>query len=369
MNSPFGKPVVGSAFSRVTVGLLAGAALMLAQDPANTPLPPDASQQQNTAPGGRWRRVGEPPQTQQAANPSNPGEGPELGDPQNQPAESNRPPDNQGEPSNYVLPSRLIIQPGTYVTVRLNQALSSDVNQPGDAFTATLVRPVVVDGVIVAQRGQTLGGRVVEAKKAGRVEGVARLGIQLTDLPLVDGQQIPIQAQLISRSGGTSTGRDAGAIAGTTAAGAAIGAAVNGGVGAGVGAAAGVVASTIGVLLTRGHASVIYPETVLTFRVEAPINVSTERAPQAFRLVQPGDYDRPPQMQTRMGPPPANGGCAGYGCAAPPPPYYYGYGPGYYPGYYPYWGPTFAFSYGFWPRYYYGPRFYGGRGFYRGYHR
>src|SRR5574340_440433 len=47
---------------------------------------------------------------------------------------------------------------------------------------------------------RSIGGRVAEAQKAGRVEGVARLGVQLTDLSLVDGQQVPIQSQLVSRT-------------------------------------------------------------------------------------------------------------------------------------------------------------------------
>jgi hypothetical protein len=192
---------------------------------------------------------------------------------------------------------------------------------------------------------------VAEAQKAGRVEGVSRLGVQLTELTLVDGNQVPLQSQLISRSGGTSVGRDVGAVAGTTALGAAIGAAStwDRGVGAGIGAGAGAAVGLIGVLLTRGHATVIYPEQVLTFRIEAPITVSTERAPQAFQYADPRDYERPPELHSRPGP--------------PPPPYYGGpyYGPPLYP--YPYYyGPRVSFFYG---SGFYGRGFYG-RGFYRG---
>ena len=248
-------------------------------------------------------------------------------------------------------PPQLTIKPGTFVTVRVNQPLSSDHNQPGDAFTATLVRPLVIDGVVVAQRGQIIAGRVAEAQKAGRVEGVSRLAVQLTELTLVDGQQVPLQSQLINRTGPTSVGRDVAAVAGTSALGAAIGASStwDRGFGAGVGAGAGAAAGLIGVLLTRGHATVIYPEQVLTFRIEAPITVSTERAPQAFQYMDPREYERPYDMQTsRPGP------------SGPPPPRPYFYGPPVYP--YPYYyGPSFAF--------YYGPRFYG-RGYYgRGYYR
>ncbi|MEP6886358.1 MAG: hypothetical protein ABJC66_16540, partial [Gammaproteobacteria bacterium] len=43
---------------------------------------------------------------------------------------------------------------------------------------ATLGEPLIVDGVVVAQRGQTVMGRVTEARKAGRVEGASRLGLE-----------------------------------------------------------------------------------------------------------------------------------------------------------------------------------------------
>jgi hypothetical protein len=323
--------------------------LAFAQDQQDEQPPADAPQQQSPAPNHTWRRAADPPpQDRPAPNYSaypNYSQG-------NQPDNSQR--NRQPDPPDYQVPAQLTIKPGTFVTVRVNQPLSSDHNQAGDAFTATLVRPVVVDGVIVAQRGQTIGGRVTEAQKAGRVEGVARLAVQLTDLSLVDGQQVPVQSQLISRTAPTSVGRDAVGIGTTTAVGAAAGGAAGGGMGAGIGAGAGAVVGVIGVLLTRGHPSVIYPESVLTFRIEAPVTISTERAPQAFRYMDPNEYDRPYDTQ----PPPPRYAGAGYGYY--PPPYYYGYGYPYY------WGPSLGFYWGpsFYGRGFYGGRFYGRSGFY-----
>jgi hypothetical protein len=257
------------------------------------------------------------------------------------------------QPAPMPIPAQLTIKPGTYLTVHVNQPLSSDRNQAGDGFMATLARPVVVDGVVVAERGQTVGGRVAEAVKAGRVKGVSRLAVQLTDLAVTDGQQVPVQTQLVGRSGPTSVGRDAAAIGTTTAAGAMIGAAADWGRGAAIGAGAGAVAGVVGVLLTRGHETVIFPETVLTFRIETPVTISTVRAPQAFRYVEPGDYERPAELQTRMAP--GRPGCGPNGC--PPPSLYY-YGSPYYP-YSPYY-------YRPWGGFYYGPSFYFGRGYYGG---
>jgi hypothetical protein len=239
--------------------------------------------------------------------------------------------------------------------------LSSDKNQVGDAFSATLTRPLVADGVVIAQRGQIIGGRVAEAQKAGRVTGVSHLAVQLTDLTLVDGQQVPIETELTNLTGPTSKARDAGAIAGTTALGAAAGGAAALGPGAAIGAGAGLIVGTVGVLVTRGHATVIYPESLLTFRLSEPITISTDRAPQAFRYVNTtNEYNRASNAQ---GPPPTGPGwtCKGYGWPPPnatPPPYYY------YP-YYPYpWGASFGLWYG--PGFYYG-RLYYGRGY--GYRR
>ena len=355
--------MIRSATCFLAVTSLATWSLAFAQDPQDQPPPPpsDQAQQQNPAPNPGWRRATDPAPDAQAQAPQP--------TPPAQPTFSQRPnyaqypsypqpgQPPQGQSASQVpppppVPAQLTIKQGTYVTVRVNQLLSSDRNHPGDAFTASLARPIIVDGVIVAQRGETIGGVVKEAQKAGRVEGVSRLGVQLTDLTLVDGQQVPIQSQLITWKGDTSVGRDVAGVGATTATGAAIGAAVNGGVGAGVGAGAGLIVGTIGVLLTRGRPTVITPESVLTFRVEAPVTISTERAPYAFRYVNPNDYDRP-----------YNNGGPQLGYRPPPPgPYYspyYGYPYYGYP-YYPYWG---GFGFGFYPSFYFGRGFYG-RGFY-----
>jgi len=204
-----------------------------------------------------------------------------------------------------------------------------------------------------------VAGQVVEAKKAGRVSGVSRLGIRLTSLTLVDGRTVPIQSQLVVREGPTSVGRDAAAVAGTTGLGAAVGAAVDWGKGAAIGAGVGAAAGVIGVLLTTGYPTVVDPETLLTFQTIAPATIETNDAPQAFRFVEAADY---PPAQTRCQEAPA--------FFTPPPrypyPYYAYYAPPYYP-YYPYfysyygypyfYGPSFSFFFGY-------PGYYGYRHYY-----
>jgi hypothetical protein len=224
------------------------------------------------------------------------------------------------------LPLELTIPAETWINLRLDQVLSSDHNRPGDVWTGTLTQPVIVNGRVVAQRGQTIGGVVAEAVKAGRAKGTSRLALDMNEMTLADGRQIPIGGRLMEFRGSTSKGRDAAAVGTTVATGAAIGAAVNGGVGAGVGAAAGVVASTVGVLLTRGRPTVLYPETTLTFRLEAPATfaIDNEASLRAFAPVQSGDYRQPALRSRTVQPAP--------GYYAPYPYYYspYYYSPFYY---------------------------------------
>lgn len=227
--------------------------------------------------------------------------------------------------------SQLTLAAGTYLPVRIDRTLSSDKNQPGDFFTATLEAPLVANGVVVAEPGQTIGGRVAIAERH-TADQPGRLGLELVSLSLVDGQQVPIQSQLVATRGGTTPGAvEAGRVAATAGIGAIIGGAIGYGTGAAIGAATGGMAGLIGVLATRHHASVVYSEQELTFRLRAPVTISTASAPQAFHYIEPGEYNQPaPEPQPRP-----------YADRAPmpppPPPVYYPYP---YPWGYPYyWGP------------------------------
>lgn len=188
---------------------------------------------------------------------------------------------------------------GSWIEVRLNQLVSSDRNQVGDTFSATLSQPLIANGMVVARRGQTVMGRVSEVTKGGRIKGRSSIGIEIVELSLVDGQQVPVRTQLIETTAGSSRGRDAGAIGMTTGAGAAIGAAAAGGAGAGLGALAGAGAAAIGVLATKGRVTEIYPEDKISFRSLEAISIDTQRAEHAFQPVRQEDYS-PTQLQQRV---------------------------------------------------------------------
>lgn len=243
-------------------------------------------------------------------------------------------------PPAYGLPAHVTMKPSTFINMRMNQGLASNKNQVGDAFSGTLIEPIVVDGIVVAQRGQLVYGKVAAV---GKVNGEHRLGVELTGITLADGSQVAIHTQLVGQRGARMPGGEqAGIITTTTAGGAVVGAIAGGGLGAGIGAGAGAAAGIIGVLATKNRPSVIYPETLLTFQTQSAVAINTNNT-AAFRYVGPEDYNRPATQMVQRGP--ARPGYAygpGYGPGYYPPPYYGPY-------YYPYWGfgPTVVVGGGF----------------------
>jgi hypothetical protein len=171
-------------------------------------------------------------------------------------------------------PQVVTIPSGTLLTVRLDEALSSERNQDGDTFRATLDSPLVVDGLVIAERGSRVEGRVVETEKGGRVQGLARLAVALTTFTSSDGQKIKIQTESFARNAENSKKSDAAKIGAGAAIGAAIGAIAGGGKGAAIGAGVGGAAGTGGVLATRGKAAEIPVETRMSFRVRDPITIT-----------------------------------------------------------------------------------------------
>jgi hypothetical protein len=340
--------------------------------PAHAPSPDQYDPDQDLPPGEQ----GAPNQPNAPENGNAPNGAPEGGDGPNG-ASPNRPYDdngpvspngNYGRPQNAPYsrnaapatppPATLTIPAGTVVSVRINEYLSSDRNQVGDRVTATLQQPVVVNGYVVARRGQMLVGQVEAAQKAGRVTGTSQLGVELTDMTMADGQSRPILTELWKGSGGTSRGADAATIGGTTALGAAIGSVADWGRGAAIGAGAGAAAGIGAVLLTRGRPTVIPPETWLTFRLKDPVTVDTTQSARAFLPVSQYDYDN-------YGGRRASRYAGGYQPQGPyaPAPYACGYDAPCYP------PPAYAYPYAAYPGFYYGyPAFsfgYYGRGWRR----
>jgi hypothetical protein len=165
------------------------------------------------------------------------------------------------------------IPEGTRLVVRTSSALSTKSHEAGEAFTATLDQPLTLAGREIVSRGAQVEGKIVEADKGGRVDGLARLTVRLTGLQ-VGGQMVGVSTDTVTYVAKTSKGRDAAKIAIGSGVGAAIGAITGGGKGAAIGAAAGGGAGTGVVLATRGQAAEIPSETLLNFELLAPLTIA-----------------------------------------------------------------------------------------------
>jgi hypothetical protein len=177
------------------------------------------------------------------------------------------------QPAQPARPASVTVPEGTSLRVRTDSTLSTKTAQEGQTFSATLAQALVVDGVTVAPRGARVTGRVTESDAGGRVQGRARLTVALTSLETSRGS-VALDTGSFVQAARSTKKKDAAKVGIGAGIGAAIGAIAGGGKGAAVGAAAGGGAGTGAVLATRGEAAEIPAETLLTFKLQAPVKVA-----------------------------------------------------------------------------------------------
>lgn len=166
------------------------------------------------------------------------------------------------------------IPAGTVLHVRMNQVLSSERNENGDTFSATLDEPLVANGFVIAEKGSRLDGQVVDAQRAGKVKGLAQLSVRLVQLHTADNQRIAILTDDFAKTGKSSKTADAAKVGIGAGVGAALGAIFGGGKGAAIGAASGGAAGGGAVLMTRGKPAEIDVETKIPFRLREPVTIT-----------------------------------------------------------------------------------------------
>ena len=169
-------------------------------------------------------------------------------------------------------PQSVTLVEGTSIKIRTQTTLSTKETKTGDSFTATLAEPIMIDGKVVAPRGSQVTGLVVDSDPGGRVKGVATISVRLTHLRVGD-RKVEIQTRAIARQAHATKRKDAAKVGIGAGIGAAIGAIAGAGKARPSAQRAGGAAGTGLVLATHGDPAVIAAESVLTFKLSAPVTV------------------------------------------------------------------------------------------------
>lgn len=169
-------------------------------------------------------------------------------------------------------PQRVTVPAGTLFSVRMTDPVSTETDQVGDAFQATLESPIYQDGEIVIPRGADVEGRIVLLESAGRFKGRSKLGLQLNRL-IVNGRSYQIATDRWYKEGRSEGKRTAATTGGGAALGAIIGGIAGGGKGAAIGAAAGAGAGAGVQGVTHEQEIEVKPEQVLNFTLQDSVTV------------------------------------------------------------------------------------------------
>jgi len=167
-------------------------------------------------------------------------------------------------------PKKVTVPAGTRILIRTIDPIDTSKNKPGYRFTASLETNLQAEGVVVAPRGTTVYGRLVQASSSGRFKGSSELTLELTDI-VINGSALPLLTSTYEIKGKGEGKKTTGKVIGGTGLGALIGGIAGGGKGAAIGAAAGAAGGTAVAASKKGEELQIPSESLLEFRLDQPV--------------------------------------------------------------------------------------------------
>jgi hypothetical protein len=179
---------------------------------------------------------------------------------------------DQDRSRNEQVASGFTIPPDTPVTVRMIDSVNSETSRLGQTFKASLDEPIVVNGQEVVARGADVLTKLVADEQSGKIQGRTSLTLALSTIT-INGRPVDVTSTDVKQESASRGSRSAKVIGGATALGAIIGAVAGGGKGAAIGALSGAGAGTATQALTRGKGVRIPSETLLSFKLEAPVKI------------------------------------------------------------------------------------------------
>ena len=172
------------------------------------------------------------------------------------------------------------IPAGTTLTVRTDQSIDSETAAPGQTYPGVVSRDVFDStGQVAIPRGSSATLVIRDVRAQGKIEGRSELSVDVAAVQ-VKGRRYRLETSDFVESGREGLGankRTAKFTGGGTVLGTIIGAVAGGGKGAAIGALSGAAAGAATQGLTRGKGVRIAAETLLNFRLEAPIRIREMR--------------------------------------------------------------------------------------------
>jgi hypothetical protein len=166
------------------------------------------------------------------------------------------------------------IPAGTTLPIVLDTGVGSDISRVEQPVRGHLARAIVIGGRTVLASGSGVSGVVTDAKRSGRVKGLAHVAMRFDTLTARgDDERYRIRTASVGRTAPATKKKDALEIGAPAAGGAVIGAIVGGKKGAAIGAAAGGGAGTGVVLATRGKEVRLARGSRITLRLTEPLTV------------------------------------------------------------------------------------------------
>lgn len=167
---------------------------------------------------------------------------------------------------------------GSNMTISLDETLSTESNQTGDSFMATVDQAVYgTDGEVVIPAGAKVRGRVTGVQKSGKVGETAVLSVAFETVSF-GGESYPLDATVVQatpeRVSRSSTGETAGKVAVGAAAGAILGRILGKDTkGTLAGAAVGAAAGTAIAMGTADVDAVLRAGSAMIIKLDSPITV------------------------------------------------------------------------------------------------
>jgi hypothetical protein len=162
------------------------------------------------------------------------------------------------------------IPAGTVIPVRMIDSISSDYNEAGQTFRASVAAPVRVRNHVVIPKGATAYVRLVDVDSAGKIKGRSELALRL-DRVVTPGKTYVLQSDTVLFRGHSQSKKTAKSAGIGAAIGGGLGALLGGGSGAAVGAGLGAGAGVASRAVKGGRPVRVNSETLVNFRVSQQV--------------------------------------------------------------------------------------------------